>query len=112
MPWPPYDTYRDQLTPLFFGHALWDPDPANLYESVSIGDVGYIREGYFIRMFNVILEWDDPSNNRLLRPDPYTCLNMGPFTNIRKSRFSNGEYYSRAVNITELTSTLATTPDE
>jgi len=29
------------------------------------GDVGYVREGLFYRLSNVILEWDHPSNRTL-----------------------------------------------
>jgi len=89
--------YRDQLTSLSYGHALWEPDSANLYHQVSIGDVGYVKEGGFYRMFNVLCEWDDPSNRTFGEPDPYPCLDMGPFVNIRRSRCSKGEYYSRSV---------------
>jgi hypothetical protein len=35
-----------------------------LYDEVSIGDVGYMKNGFFYRMFNVILSSDDPANNR------------------------------------------------
>jgi len=99
MPSPPYDVYREQLTSLYRGHALWDPDPANVYEKVSIGDVGYVREGYFVRMFNVLLEWDDPSNCTLCEPEEYTKLELGPFVNIKESPFSKGAYHSPAVTI-------------
>ena len=46
-----YDTYRDQLTSLYHGHALWVPDPAGLYDHVRVGDVGIVRQGHFLRMF-------------------------------------------------------------
>lgn len=94
---PNYHIYRDQLASLFHGHALWDPDPANLYQQVSIGDVGYIKEGSFYKMFNVLREWDDPSNRTFGEPDPYPCLDTGPFVNIRRSRCPRGEYYPRFV---------------
>jgi hypothetical protein len=41
-------------------HNLWNPNPPKtIYIYVSIGDVGYVRDGVFIRMFNVILPWED-----------------------------------------------------
>ena len=43
------------------GHALWDPDPGGLYNSVQVGDVGFIRRGYFYRLFNALLLEDPPS---------------------------------------------------
>ena len=54
--------YQDQLTSLFHGIALWNPDPRNHNARVSIGDVGFLVEGAFIRMFNVMLPWNNPSN--------------------------------------------------
>ena len=54
------------------GIALWDPNPPKeLYDRVSIGDVGYLQEGTFMRMFNVMLPGDDPSNRRLGYLEPY-----------------------------------------
>ena len=77
------------------------PDPANLYERVSIGDVGYIKDGYFVRK---LLDWSIPSNYALYsesspesQPDNYVCLEMGPFNQIRQATLSKGVYYSRFV---------------
>jgi hypothetical protein len=97
MPLAHYDVYREQLTSLSHGHALWNPDPANVYPQVSVGDVGYVREGYFYRMFNVLLEWDDALNRRVCEPEPYIRLDLGQFVNVRQSRFSKGPYLSRYV---------------
>ena len=101
---PPPDVLREQLTSLFHGHALWVPDPANLYERVLIGDVGYVKDGYFVRMFNVLLDWSNPLNfmpysdeSPESQPDNYVCLEMGRFNNIRQAKLSKGEYYSRFV---------------
>ena len=89
--------YRDQLLPLGYGHSLWEPSPIErFYDQVSIGDVGYIMDGFFHRMFNVTLRWDDPSNQRYDVPPPsYKPLNVGP--NVRGSIFSKGTYYSNTV---------------
>ena len=96
-----YNVYREQLTSLYHGHALWEPDPANLYERVSVGDVGYVKDGYFFRMFNVRLPWDHPSNRVLGEPDHYEPVDLGPFVNIRESRLGRGEYHSRHVSTQE-----------
>jgi hypothetical protein len=93
MPFPHHYLYREQLTSLYHGHALWEPDPQNLYQQVSIGDVGYMQEGSFRRMFNVLLEWDDPLNRTTVKPEPYPRLDVGPFPNIRRSPFSKGDYH-------------------
>ena len=93
---PAFTVYRDQLSQLSHGLALWNPDPPkNIYNNVSVGDVGYVHEGTFIRMFNVMLPWSDP----LPQPEPYTPLDLGPFINIRERRFAGGEYYSRSVTV-------------
>ncbi|KAF8260476.1 hypothetical protein EI94DRAFT_1748313 [Lactarius quietus] len=101
LPQPHYSVYREQLTSLYHGHALWDPDPANLYDMVSVGDVGYVREGYFFRMFNVLLKSDHPSNRIIGEPDPYEPVDLGPFVNVRVSRLSRGDYHSRYVSTQE-----------
>ncbi len=59
-----YDIYREELarkSPVF-GHALWEPNPGGRYTAVEIGDVGFIREGYFHRLFNILLPKDHPSH--------------------------------------------------
>jgi hypothetical protein len=59
-----YDIFRHHLAMKFpaYGHALWEPDPGNLYPAVEVGDVGYIREGKFHRLFNVLLPAEDESH--------------------------------------------------
>ena len=49
-----FNIYQDQLKSLFHGIALWNPDPHNHNVRVSIGDVGFLVEGAFFRMFNVM----------------------------------------------------------
>lgn len=113
MPLHPCDVFRESLTSLFHGHALWEPDPAGLYTQVSVGDVGFVKDGHFCRMFNVLLEWNDPSNRTLCEPEPYSRLDLGPFINIRKTSFSKGDYYSRYVTaIQGTTYSVAATSDK
>lgn len=114
---PPHDVLREHLTSLFHGHALWMPDPANLYERVSIGDVGYVKDGYFVRMFNVLLHWSNPLNFTLYgetssesEPENYVCLDMGRFNNIRQTTLSKGDFYARTVQ--EGTNPATHDPDE
>jgi hypothetical protein len=112
---PPHDVFRDQLANLFYGHALWVPDLNPFHQQASIGDVGYIRDGRFVRMFNVLLEWDHASNRTFCVPEQYTPLDMGPFVNIRKSKFYKGPYYSRhvtEVNPQGVTNVATATQDE
>ena len=93
----PFNVYRERLSSLYNGLALWNPNPVHgLYNQVSIGDVGYISEGTFIRMFNVTLSWDDESNNALGEPCRYEPLRLGDFA-IDRKRFGQIDYYSRHV---------------
>lgn len=79
----PSNIYCDQLSALTHGIALWNSDlPKRIYNDVSIGDVGYLKEGTFTRMFNVILPWDDPSNRLFGDPGPYESLDCGPFVTL------------------------------
>jgi hypothetical protein len=58
------DIFREQLAikyPLY-GHALWEPSPRYPDKPVQVGDVGFIRNGKFHRLFNALLPADDPSH--------------------------------------------------
>jgi hypothetical protein len=59
-----YDIFREELATKYsiYGHALWEPSPGGHYTAVDIGDVGFIREGRFHRLFNILLSGDDPSH--------------------------------------------------
>ena len=98
-PDPPSTVYRDQLSTRSHGLALWKPDPNNFYDKVSIGDVGFVREGMFYRMFNVMLPWNHPSNFFLAAPEPYDPLDVGPFTNTIEAQFDEVVLISRSVTV-------------
>ncbi|KAH9041558.1 hypothetical protein EDB85DRAFT_2271805 [Lactarius pseudohatsudake] len=72
-----YDIFRHHLliTAPAYGYALWDPDPGNLYPAVEVGDVGYIREGRFHRLFNVLLPAKHPSHRKGV-PEYHEQLNV------------------------------------
>ena len=101
----PFNVYREQLSSLYHGLALWKPSPEGLYDRVAIGDVGYISEGAFIRMFNVTLPWDDASNRTLGIPDRYDSLNFSNIA-IRHESFDKVEYYSRHLSREENTNNV------
>ena len=93
----PFDVYREQLSSLSNGYALWDPNPVVvLYEKVAIGDVGYVKEGAFYRMFNVTREWGDNLNQKFgtSKPENYEPMKEADFKDIRTSRFTKGDYHS------------------
>ena len=116
MPDLPSNVHRDQLSALSHGIALWDPTlPEGLYDRVSIGDVGYLHpsEGTFIRLFNVMLPWDDPLNHRLGVPEAYEPLDCGPFANTIKRQFDRMDYRFRSVSAdTNADSMQAMRPNE
>ena len=106
--------YQDQMATLYHGLALWDPNPLKeIYDKVSIGDVGYLHEGSFIRMFNVMLPWSHESNRALSEPEPYESLDCGPFPNTFKRPFNRVKHYTRYVSAeASAGNTQAVTPDE
>lgn len=62
MPSPsPWDTYARELEHFRRGYPLWNPEPDSAGE-VHIGDVGYIEEGKFHRLFNVVFDEKHPYN--------------------------------------------------
>lgn len=75
-----YDTFRTQLaiTHPAFGHALWEPDPGAQYPAVEVGDVGFIRQGKFHRLFNVLFTDIHPSNQRFGVPEDHKLLTPVP----------------------------------
>ena len=83
------------------------------YNIVSIGDVGYLYEGTFIRMFNVMLKWDDPLNRRLGVPESYEPLDCGQFANTMERNFGRVDHYSRYVSTEPNSGNIqAMNPDE
>ena len=96
---PVFNVYQDQISTLSQGLALWNPSPLKeIYDKVSIGDIGYLQEGSFIRMFNVILPWSHQSNRTLGEPEPYESLDCGPFANTHKRQFDRVKHCSRHVS--------------
>jgi hypothetical protein len=90
--------FRKELASQFptFGHALWDPSPGGLYPPVEIGDVGFIREGQFHRLFNALLPADHPSHQNFGVPEYHEPLqlNMQQHIDTRiltPQNFSSGE---------------------
>lgn len=67
-------TYAEQLIGLGYGLPLWQPEPTKFGE-VQIGDVGYMFEGGFYRLFNALLPKDDPANRDGV-PEGFSALNI------------------------------------
>ena len=95
-----WNVYLEQLSSLYRGIALWEPEPVkNYYDKVSIGDVGYVYNGIFYRMFNAQLPWDDALNQKLSKDPPgnYNPTDSGLVFDIQTTRFNKGDYYSPKV---------------
>jgi hypothetical protein len=71
-----HDIYRERLATTYpaFGHALWEPYPEEEHGPVQVGDVGYIRQGKFHRLFNALLSADDPSHHEVPLPEHHEPL--------------------------------------
>lgn len=116
---PPFEIYQEELSSLYHGHALWSPNPVeSLYSQVSIGDVGFISNGAFVRMFNVTIPWNHWSNRRLAEaqaaePEQYDSLTFNPGTDASRTTFSKLDHYSPRVSKEENAgNTLALLPEQ
>jgi hypothetical protein len=94
----PFNIYRVRLSSQYHGLALWNPNPVDsLFRDpghVSIGDVGYLDNGTFMRIFNVKLPRDDQSNTFIDIPEGYKPLKREHFDNVRRNGVRQEEYYS------------------
>jgi hypothetical protein len=93
------DTFRKELATKYsrYGHALWEPDPGALYDTVEVGDVGYIRDGKFHRLFNVFLPEDHPSHRNNGVPEYHEELQLNMEDHIDKGRDTCRIFCSRHV---------------
>jgi len=98
------NTFREELAIRYpnHGHALWNPDPGGLYDSVGVGDVGFIRDGYFFRLFNALLPRDPPSGSDLDNPHGHGLvypprLELKTPQHIRRSRDDYKDFRSKNI---------------
>jgi hypothetical protein len=89
--------FREELALRYpaHGHALWEPDPGGLYEAVEVGDVGFIRNGYFHRLFNAlrppVVPSDSDASHGLKYPPKLQPRNPN---HIRKDRDNHQDFCS------------------
>ena len=96
-----YDTYREELAKAYpgFGYALWEPDPGGQDRPVAIGDVGFIREGRFHRLFNALLPADHPFNQIFGVPVGHEPLLPSTPNHINRGALAPNTLYSYGVTI-------------
>ncbi|KAI9463231.1 hypothetical protein BJY52DRAFT_72256 [Lactarius psammicola] len=96
-----YDIFRHHLSIAApaYGHALWDPDPGNLCPAVEVGDVGYIREGKFHRLFNVLLPAKHPSHRNFGVPEYHEQLMLNIENHIGIGTLSPHNFCSTGVTL-------------
>ena len=101
-----YVVYPSGLFHLGLGYALWYPEPHETRES-QIGDVGYVQEGAFIRLFNInasskpehqVIFWHAPFNTTNPLANPQYVFRPDK----RRSPVSDGHYSSRGVQEKEM----------
>jgi hypothetical protein len=96
-------TFREELALRYptLGHALWEPDPGGLYDSVAVGDVGFIREGYFCRLFNALRPSVHPPDTRSSHAPNYPPqLELTTPDHIRRSIDNRNDFCSKNISKT------------
>ncbi|KAI9440174.1 hypothetical protein BJY52DRAFT_1129192 [Lactarius psammicola] len=96
-----YDTYREELGKAYpgFGYALWEPDPGEQNTPVGVGDVGFIREGRFHRLFNALLPADHPSHETFGVPTGHEPLRLSMPNHINRGALAPNAFYSYGVTM-------------
>ena len=71
-----YNIFRDKLAIKYpaYGHALWEPKPVGLYPAIQVGDVGCVRCGKFLRLFNALLPANHPFHKKSGVPESHEPL--------------------------------------
>ncbi len=96
-----YDIFREQLSVTYpaFGHALWEPSPGGQHGPVQVGDVGYIRQGKFHRLFNALLSADHPSHHGIPLPEYHKPLFPKVSDHIDRGTLNPDHYCSTGVTV-------------
>jgi hypothetical protein len=94
-----YDVFREEIAKKHpaYGHALWVPSPGELYSTVEVGDVGFIREGKFHRLFNVLLPKGHPSHENFDVPEGHEPLELKTKTHIYSNTLDANNFLSRGI---------------
>ena len=92
-----YNIFRENLAIRFpsYGHALWDPSPGEPGRPVEIGDVGFIRDGKFHRLFNAL----NPKDEEV--PEGYEPLVFVSKSPLSQSSLHHGPYHSNGIQVVD-----------
>lgn len=74
-----FDIFRQELAFKYpaYGHALWEPSPSKHHPvAVEVGDVGFIRDGKFHRLFNALLPENHPTHQNFGVPENHEPLQL------------------------------------
>jgi len=98
----PCDTFRETLAINYpdYGHALWEPSPGGLHDAVEVGDVGFIRNGCFHRLFNISLPGDHPSHQKFGVPESHEPLRLENF--IHEGTEGTKDFCSKSANLSRV----------
>src|SRR5260221_12827549 len=98
-----HETFREELAIKYpaFGYALWEPGSRARYHTVQVGDVGFIREGYFHRLFNVLhpASGDDSSDPSRGVPGRDDLLRIKMDNHIGRSVEGYKEFLSKSIKV-------------
>jgi hypothetical protein len=94
-----YDIFRDLLAIKYpaYGHALWEPSPGRHYSAVEVGDVGFIRQGKFHRLFNALYAADHPSHQSFGVPEYHESLRPSIEEHVDSGTLGPHDFYSKGV---------------
>lgn len=92
----PSKTYGEVMCDAGLGLALYEPEPKN-YDHIRVGDVGFVKQGAFTRLYNACFEADDPANENSSLPVPYTSISPEFRGVSAHSHLDQGPYMSYAV---------------
>lgn len=94
-----YHRYQDALTSAGRGTPLWEHAGENGCKPIRIGDIGYLRFGLFVQVFNATLPPGHP-DNQFGEPPCYTPLLLDPSL-IQRATTPKGIVASSGVQLPE-----------
>lgn len=71
-----HDIFAHELQHYQCGRPMYFPEPSEEGVIAQLGDVGYMQDGQFFRLFNATLPQDHPSNVTLGVPEDFTPLQI------------------------------------